>query len=224
MLDHLDVPEEFSRNSAEVSAAGYENTGELLINLATRSVGLKNLENIDVLDVGCGVRFTTTIINRKIHIKSYTGIEIHLPIVDFLKKNVEECDKRFKFAHWNIHNELYNPGGIALSMKDNLPVEGTFDLIWLFSVFTHLNPEDSLLLLQLMRKKIRKNGKLFFSAFIDDELDGFEDRVKERPLLNAYYGIKYMQSLLEKSGWRIDLLHDKDPNNFIQHYFVCSPK
>lgn len=224
MLDHLDVPEEFSRNSAEVSAAGYENTGELLINLATRSVGLENLENIDVLDVGCGVRFTATIINRKIHIKSYTGIEVHRPIVDFLKKNVEEYDKRFKFAHWNIHNELYNPDGIALSMKDDLPADGSFDLIWLFSVFTHLNPEDSLLLLQLMRKKIRKNGKLFFSAFIDDKLDGFEDRVKERPLLNAYYGKKYMQSLIEKSGWKIDLFHDKDPNNFIQHYFVCSPK
>jgi len=223
MIDRLDVPIEFNRNSPEAAASGQDNTGLLLINIATKSVGLKNLENTDILDVGCGVRFTAAIINRKIPIKSYTGIEVFRPIVEFLKDNVEAHDKRFKYAHWNIHNEMYNPEGIALTLEERLPVEGTFDLIWLFSVFTHLNPDDSLLLLQQMRKKIRKTGKLFFSAFIDEELDGFEDRIKEHPLLNAYYGRKYMQSLIEEAGWRIELFHDKDPNNFIMHYFVCSP-
>lgn len=223
MIDHLDVPIAFNRNSPEAAAAGQDNTGQLLISIATKSVGLENLEDVDVLDVGCGVRFTSAIINRKIPIKSYTGIEVYRPIVDFLKNNVEAQDKRFRYAHWNIHNEMYNPDGICLSMEESLPVEGSFDLIWLFSVFTHLNPKDSLLLLQILRTKIRKNGKLFFSAFIDDELDGFEDRVKEQPLLNAYYGRNYMESLIEQAGWKIELFHDKDPNNFIMHYIVCAP-
>lgn len=34
-----------------------------------------------------------------------------------------------------------------------------------------------------MRKHIREKGKLFFSAFIDDDLDGFEDGIKDPPSL-----------------------------------------
>jgi SAM-dependent methyltransferase len=204
-----------------VAAAGYENTGQFLINLATQRAGFPNLEKVDVLDVGCGVRFAMTIINRRIPVKSYTGVEVYRPIVEFLQDNVEPYDKRFKFVHWNVHNQVYNPNGDELTAQKGLPVEGPFDLIWLFSVFTHLNPKDSLSLLQLLRKRIRKNGKLFLSAFIDDELDGFEDRVKDRPLLNAYYGRKYMQSLIEQSGWNIQSFND--PDQYILHYIVCSP-
>jgi SAM-dependent methyltransferase len=223
MIDYLDVPREFNRNAPEVAAAGPENTGETLIKLAAQSAGYENLQNVDVLDVGCGVRFTATIINRKIPVKSYTGVEVYRPIIDFLKDKVERYDNRFKYEYWNVHNEMYNRDGSELAAMEELPVDGTFDLIWLFSVFTHLNPEDSLALLKLLRKKARKGGKLFFSVFIDEDLDGFDDRIKERPLEQAYYGRKYMQSIIEQSGWRIELFHDKDLSNYIQHYIVCSP-
>ena len=222
MIDRLVVPEGLNRNAAGVTAVGHEHTGQLLINLVTRSVGLDHLKNVDVLDVGCGVRFTMTIINCKIPIKSYTGVEVNRPIVEFLQDNVAAYDNRFRFAHWNVHNQKYNPDGVELTTQKKLPVDGSFELIWLFSVFTHLNPTDSLSLLQLLRNNMRRNGRLFFSAFIDDELDGFEDRITDRPLLNAYYGRKYMQSLIEQAGWKIQAFHDKDPGNYIQHYIVCS--
>ncbi len=223
MIDRLDVPLELQRNAPDVAAAGYEHTGQVLIDLATASAGFENLANVDVLDVGCGVRFTQTIIIRRIPIKSYTGLEVDLPIVEYLQKNVEAHDERFRFAHWNVHNQMYNRSGVELATQDDLPVVGSFDLIWLFSVFTHLNPEDSLILLKLLRRRIRANGKLFFSAFIDDELDGFDDRIKDKPLVNAYFGRDYIRSMIGESGWKIDLFHDKDPANYIQHYIVCSP-
>jgi len=223
MIDRLVVPDELHRNAAGVIAAGYEETGQLLINLATRSVGLQNLEDVDVLDVGCGVRFAMTIINRKIPIKSYTGVEVSRQIVEFLQDNVEAYDKRFRFAHWNVRNEMYNPDCIHLATEEEFPVDESFDLIWLFSVFTHLNPKDSLSLLQLLRKRIRKNGRLFFSAFIDYKLDGFEDRVKDKPLEQAYYGKTYMEALIKQAGWVIQSFHENEPENFIRHYFVCSP-
>jgi len=224
MIDRLDVPASLNRNAAQVIAAGYEHTGQILIDLATRSAGFKGLDQVDVLDVGCGLRFTQTLINRKIPIKSYTGIDVDKAVVQFLKKNVEAKDARFHFAHWNVHNQMYNPKGVKLSKNRELPVEGTFDLIWLFSVFTHMNPEDSLALLQSLRTRIRDHGKLFFSTFIDDKLEGFDDRDKKTPLLMAYYGRNYMRSLVEQAGWNIDLFHDKDEASYIQHYLVCSPK
>jgi SAM-dependent methyltransferase len=204
-----------------VAAAGYEHTGQVLIDLAVRSAGLQSLEDVGVLDVGCGVRFTATIINRRIPIKSYTGLEVDRSIVDFLRDNVERHDPRFRFVCWDVANAMYNPAGADLSTQAHLPVAGEFDLVWLFSVFTHLCPADSLALLRLIRKKIRPAGKLFFSAFIDDGLDGFEDRIKDQPLVNAYYG--NMRSLVGTAGWKIDAFHDKDPASFIQHYLVCSP-
>jgi SAM-dependent methyltransferase len=224
MITGLEVPEGLQRNAPDVAAAGYEHTGQLLIDLARRSVGLEHLANTDVLDVGCGVRFTMTIINRKIPIKSYTGIEVHRPIVDFLQENVAAHDERFRFAHWNIHNQLYNPNGVEISSQDKLPIDGSFDLVWLFSVFTHQYPKDSLVLLSILRRYLRENGRLFFSAFIDDALEGFEDRVKDQPLSYPCYGKKYMRSLVEQAGWKIETFHDKDPNNYIQNYLVCSPR
>ena len=223
MITSLQIPEALHRNHPNVAAAGYEHTGELLIKLAMRRVGLMSLENTDVLDVGCGVRFTETIINRNIPIKSYTGVEVHKPIVDFLNEKVAAYDKRFRFVHWNVRNEMYNPDGIELSTLDKLPFPDAFDLIWMFSVFTHLNPADSQSMLKILRRHVRQNGKLLFSAFIDETIEGFEDRVPENPLMKAYYGRKLMELLIKQGEWRIDGFFNKDSSNYIQHHFVCSP-
>jgi SAM-dependent methyltransferase len=222
LIDQLDVPKRFHQNAPSVAAAGFEYTGKTLIDVATKSVGRTCLKDADILDVGCGVRFTMSIINKRIPIKSYTGIDVNQPMIEYLKNEVERRDDRFSFAHWNAQNDMYNPSGETLTKHSNLPTEGTFDVIWLFSVFTHLEPRDALLILKLLRQHIRPNGRLFFSAFIDDELDGFEDRVKESPLLHAYFGRKYMEHLIASAGWQVELFHDADPKSFIQHYVVCS--
>ncbi len=93
MLRHLDVPKEFNRNAANIAALGAENTGQQLIELAMHQTGRVTLANVDVLDVGCGVRFTQALINRAIPIGSYTGIEVGRSIVDFLKEAVEAKDR-----------------------------------------------------------------------------------------------------------------------------------
>ena len=79
-------------------------------------------------------------------------------------------------------------------------------------------------MLKTLRKHIRDDGKLFFSAFIEEQLDGFDDRVKEHPLRKAYYGKDYMMSLIEEAGWRIEAFYDMDPDRYIREYFVCSPE
>ena len=223
-LHQLEISESLHRNSDEVRAAGYEDTAQTLIELAQRATGVNSLTDVDILDVGCGVRFTMAIINRSIPIRSYSGLEVHQPIVNFLKSNVERHDDRFRFERWDVHNRRYNKDGVKMQSTHVLPFAKTFDLIWLFSVFTHLDPDDAAILLVILRKHINPNGKLFFSAFIDDDLDGFADRVPNKPLLNAYYGRKYMTDIITSNGWRIDSFNDKELHNSIQHYIVCSPQ
>ena len=217
----LEVPENLHRNAPGAAAAGYENGGQYLMFLAQKRCGLDSLADVDVLDVGCGVRFTMTIINRRIPIRSYTGLEVENTIVEFLNQSVAACDSRFKFLHWNAQNELYRPGGVDLSRFERLPTDESFDIVWAFSLFTHQCPSDSAALLRILRKNIRPGGKLFFSAFIDSELNGFEDRVKGSPLLHAYYGRALMESIVFEAGWKVEGFYE--PETFIQHSFLCSP-
>jgi len=63
---------------------------------------------------------------------------------------VASHDHRFRFAHWNVRNEMFNRKGRPLSEYEGLPFGERYDLIWLFSVFTHLNPADSLAMLTLL--------------------------------------------------------------------------
>jgi SAM-dependent methyltransferase len=215
----LTIPEELHRNAPDVHAQGPENTGSTLIQLVVQRLGLKDLSQSDVLDVGCGVRFTQAIINRDIPIKSYTGVDVHRPLIEYLRREVD--DPRFSFAHWDAENAKYNPTGVKITPESNLPVKDTFDVIWLFSVFTHLDPPDANALLAILRRYVRPAGALFFSAFLDNTIESFAAKIPERPLDHPCYSERYLRELAAKNGWRV--LSVNDPQQFIQHYLICRP-
>jgi SAM-dependent methyltransferase len=224
MAFRLEVPAHLHRNSKTVSVDGYEETGSFLIGLATQRLGLESLARSDVLDIGCGVRFAQTIVNRGIAIKSYTGIEVHRPIVYFMREHLEPFDSRFRFVHWDVRSDLYN----SLSPRDlrdeaGLPVDSTFDVVWLFSVFTHLDLTDARGLLTHIRKVIRPTGGLLFTAFVDADLEGIEGRGQEHPLQKVYFGRRTIDGLLQETGWRLRDFHPAGERPFIQPCFICSP-
>jgi SAM-dependent methyltransferase len=167
----LSIPDELHRNALDVHVHGPENTGSTLMRLVAERLGLKDLGQSDVLNVGCGVRFTQAIINREISIKSYTGIDVHRPLIDYLQREVD--DPRFSFAH----SAKCNPTGVKIAPESSLPVKNAFDIIWLFSVFTHLEPSDANALLAILRRYVRSAGAMFFLAFLDNTIETFEARI-----------------------------------------------
>jgi len=223
-MTHIEIPREFDRNAPSVQALGVENTGLTLIKYVIDLLGYTDLSNKDVLDVGCGVRFTQTIINCDIPIKSYTGIDINEPLISYLTNNVR--DTRFSFHYWPIYNQMYNVNGEKLSKSAKLPLQQVkkFDVIWMFSVITHNDPKDTECLLFILSKYIKKDGFLLFSAFIDNNIDTFEDRIKEQPLLNAYYNENFLRQIISRTGWQVKSAHDKNPDKAIMNHFVCVPK
>lgn len=223
MKTQLILPKYLQINSPKVKKAGYENSAEKIFALVQQRLGWSSFADKDILDVGCGSRFTLAIINRKIPVKSYTGIEINKQIVDFFKQEVEPADPRFRYAHWNVHNDMYNTEGTPMAQFRELPVTGDFDLIWLFSVFTHLNPDDGLALLKLMRQKVRPKGRLFFTTHTSDQVKSFEDKIEDKPLLRAFYQKDYLASLIVQGGWKVESFHDKEGDSFVKSHFVCSP-
>src|SRR5260370_18401389 len=130
----LVVPDDLHRNHPDVHAFGPGNTGSTLIRLVVERLGLKDLSESDVLDIGCGVRFTQAIINCDIPIKSYAGVDVHRPLIDFLRREVD--DARFSFWHWDAANAKYNPEGVKIVTEPRFPVTGRLHHLLLFFGFT----------------------------------------------------------------------------------------
>ena len=205
-----------------VKEAGYDESAKEIIRLMAERLGLADFSNTDILDVGCGTRFSAYMINNHVPVKSYTGIDVNADIISFLLAEASPLDARFRYALWPVQNALYNPEGTPLPLQDSLPVSGKFDVIWLFSVFTHLNPDDAAAMLRILRKQIAPNGKLIFTCRINNAIDGFVDRIPEKPLLRAVFSQALMENLILDNGWHIDHFYKNDPRDFIRNYYICS--
>ena len=121
-LRSIAVPDRLQRNSPDVLAAGVEYTGELLLTELAQRIGRNDLSGLDLLDIGCGVRFTQTLINRNLAFASYTGVEVSRLIVDWLSEHVEKNDDRFHFVHWPVYNPRYNPQAPPMTKQTSFPV------------------------------------------------------------------------------------------------------
>lgn len=224
-LTSVQVPDHLHRNAREVLDAGIENGGQFLLELLARRLGRSDLRDVALLDLGCGVRFTQSLINRAIPFKSYTGIDVDRNLIQWLQEHVQSRDARFKFILWDVFNALYNsaPTARPMSAFNRLPADGEFDVITAFSVFTHLGPDDAEQMLRLVRRSIRADGYLFFSAFChDSSVATFKDANPDVPLSEAYYGREFLEQLLCRTGWR--LVSYGGPEFFIVDSFLCTPK
>jgi SAM-dependent methyltransferase len=169
-VDELVVPSELCRNVVSDPAAVVDAAVELIAHMCGH-IGVTDLGGLEVLDFGCGVRFTQAFLNRGVPIKHYVGVDVSPAVIDFLRSNVS--DPRFEFFHLDAHNELYNPTGKPLSELTVPEIEGRrFDLICLFSVFTHLAPPDYAAMLELLRRFVKPDGRLFYTLFINERTAG----------------------------------------------------
>lgn len=189
----LDVPPELRRGARKGDQAIYVDTGERLLEIICDRLGFGDLAGRDVLDMGCGTRITQALMQSPHPIGSYTGVDINAELVEHLRAQVE--DERLSFHHMDIHNAMYNPGGQPLDSFSELPVgDRQFDVICLFSVFTHLAPPDYAAMLRLLRPYVRPEGRLLFSLFVNETTPG---------------GHGYMDTLQRALESRPELISDK---------------
>jgi len=178
MGESLPVPRGLQR-SAHRDRDEWVASGVFAVELLCRTLEVDDLDGVEVLDVGCGTKVVKTLLDGDLPIGRYVGVDVAAEVIDWLQANVG--DPRFEFHHFAARNDLYNPSGPPLREFEDLPVGGArFDLICLFSVFTHLAPEDYVAMLRLARRHIKPTGRLLFSVFIDelDKPSQFEEVVQ----------------------------------------------
>ena len=217
------VPEKFNRNSAKVTALmPPEEAGCWLLERMRARIGIASYADKKVLDFGCGVRFTQAILNSGLAFGRYAGVDNYEEMIEFLRKNVR--DRRFSYHFLDAHHPLYNKTGKWLAADTRLPfAEAEFDVVSMFSVITHQNPADSRAIFTMLRRYVKADGHLFFTCFIDDAIDSFEDRSPGKIGGYCVYNAAFLTKLVEECGWQIaDHVPTEGP--IIADSFVCRPR
>lgn len=167
----LEVPRALRRGGRLEEVERSVSDSTKIYHLVCKRLGLTDLNGVSVLDMGCGWRMSKAILDNDLPVAHYAGIDVFAESIEFLSSNVS--DERFSYYLLDSHNEMYNPGGKPLADFTELPVhEASFDLVWLFSVFTHLAPHDYAVMLKLLRPYVKPQGKLVFSVFLNEETAG----------------------------------------------------
>ncbi len=133
-----------------------------------QSFGLRSSSRL--LDVGCGVgRLAIGIIDRLGAIKAYRGVDVDPRYVEWCHKHIERAYPTYQFIRVDVGNPRYNPGGPAVAGDFRHPFDdGSFEIIYLYSVFSHMAAEPVRIYLRDFRRLLASNGRLFFTAFAEE--------------------------------------------------------
>lgn len=192
-----------------------------------------------VLDFGCGGgRMLTGLQSLSICYKKYVGVDVSEKEIDYLKTMYNDENKHL-FLHSNVKNARYNPKGNELtdgSYSNHISglenMHGSFDVIHLRSVFSHMTLEEIDHHLKLFRSylkydpsNVRKSGVLVVSLFVRDDMKVDEEEnpneyeTNNSPLHKSVISsFKFLQ-LLQEADFHILFMSTFD----IQDTYVLAP-
>ena len=121
-----------------------------------------------VLDVGCGCGQMALQLKDYLEDNGrYVGVDIHGPSIDWSRRKISTRHANFEFAHIDVRNLAYNPHGTQPAEAYRFPFEaGSFDLILLKSVFTHMRPPEVSNYLSEVARLLASNGRCLATFFL----------------------------------------------------------
>ena len=179
--------------------------------------------NESVLDVGCGIGRMAVPLTRFLDKNgSYEGFDIVKTDIDWCNNNISRKFPNFRFQHADMLNRVYNPKGKVDAAKWRFPYQnGSFDFVFLTSVFTHMLPEAMENFFSEISRVLRRDGRSLITFFLlnekpvelvdqrknalDFKYDFGEYRVidKDEPEAAIAYDERYIRSLYQKHGMMI---------------------
>jgi SAM-dependent methyltransferase len=168
-----------------------------------------------VFDVGCGYGRLAIGLYSELKKVQYTGIDVVPAAVNWCKRHIR-YQANFKFYHLDIRNERYNPKGVKLEEGFRFFLsDRSQDIIYLFSVFTHMVEKEMVIYLRDFHRLLRPNGRLVLKAFVEENCPSVEINPnryifeKNDGVLHVVrYEKSYLNTLLTKCGFRlIDFSH-----------------
>jgi SAM-dependent methyltransferase len=173
----------------------FVDSGQGLVNVLAATAGLGPHSN--VLDIGSGIgRLAIPLTSLIIPPGSYDGLEIVERGVRWCATRITPGHPHFRFSHANIFNAEYNPGGTVKAAEYQLPyADASFDIVCLYSVFTHMLTEDVEHYVAEISRVLRPGGRLAATFLILDD--------ESRALMQAGHGI-YNFTYHEGPQWQLE--------------------
>lgn len=121
----------------------------------------------DVVEIGCGVgRDAIPLTQILPQSGSYLGIDVMRPSIDWARDNIASVAPHFSFVHFDVADAQHNPGGGEEMTRYAIPKDAaSIDLVFLFSVFTHMFPADVGHYLDEFSRVLRPGGRVLASMF-----------------------------------------------------------
>jgi SAM-dependent methyltransferase len=162
-----------------------------------------------ILDIGCGVgRFPIGLRAIGAPFKSYLGVDVSKERVDWCAENLTTQDARLAFQFMDMANERYNPAGKGSLDLDIAPQ--SVDVIYLYSVFSHLREADVRAYLNMFERVLTAKGTCFLTMFVADGVapvsvnpEGFGPLKWAGPLHCVLYARDHWSKMVEESGLRV---------------------
>lgn len=186
------------------TGAEYLGFGLVVKDAVLRRTGLEHTGS--VLDIGCGSgRVARHFVDYTRTPGRYVGMDIQKPFIDWCTEHLSPANERLEFYHQDIFNGAYNPGGTYKASEYRFPFEDeSFDVIILYSVFTHLLPEDAENYLREVARLLKPGGYCYSTWFLmtrDAEVEYLLPNIREG---QVGYGFIRCVDVLESAGLRID--------------------
>lgn len=186
------------------TGAEYLGFGLLIKDAILQQTGLPSTGS--VLDIGCGSgRIARHFVDYTRSPGRYVGMDIQRPFIDWCTEHLSQVNERLEFYHQDVYNGAYNPEGKVKTSEYRFPFEdASFDAIILYSVFTHLLPQDAQNYLQEIARLLKPGGQCFSSWFLmmpDVEVEYLLPNAREG---QVGYGFPRCLEVLEEAGLRVD--------------------
>lgn len=118
-----------------------------------------------VLDYGCGLARFAIPLSSYLKENSYCGVDTDRNCIE-RNRRVFGHLSNFKFQLVDIYSKMYNRDGQDYNVLRKNDFGGPFDLAFLFSVFTHVLPDDCDFLLSFLNFQLNRPAEIFASFFL----------------------------------------------------------
>ncbi|MCP4152412.1 MAG: methyltransferase domain-containing protein [bacterium] len=176
-----------------IGGGDFETIGKEFFNHFTGLCHLKPGER--VLEVGCGLgRIAVPMVDYLKDGGSYEGFDIVKSGITWCRKNITPRAPNFRFQVADVYNYAYHPNGRYPATRYEFPYEdGTFDFVFLTSVFTHMVLPDMENYLSQISRVLKKDGRCFITFFL----------LNEESLALVEKGASAVDFKYEEKGYRI---------------------
>lgn len=123
-----------------------------------------------VLDVGCGIGRAAVPLTQYLSTKGkYEGFDVVKKGIDWCRKNISKDFPNFNFQHISLNNDLYNLTNQKAEHFKFPYQDNSFDTVFLFSVFTHMQPKEVQNYLNEIYRVLKTDGKCLSTFFLYDD-------------------------------------------------------